>query len=34
MTPDRIRQIFKALETGEGAAFFQTLRDVRISVSN
>jgi hypothetical protein len=22
MTPDRIRQIFKALETGDGAAFF------------
>ena len=27
MTPDRIRQIFKALETGDGAAFFAHVAD-------
>ena len=27
MTPDRIRQIFKALETGDGAAFFTHVAD-------
>jgi uncharacterized protein len=27
MTPDRIRQIFKALETGDGAAFYAHVAD-------
>jgi ketosteroid isomerase-like protein len=27
MTPDRIRQIFKALETGDGAGFFAHVAD-------
>src|SRR5271154_1535309 len=27
MTPDRIRQIFKALETGDGPAFFAPVAD-------
>jgi len=27
MTPDRIREIFKALETGDGAAFFVHVAD-------
>ena len=27
MTPERIRQIFKALETGDGAAFFAHVAD-------
>ena len=27
MTPDRIRQIFKALETGDGAAFYSHVAD-------
>ena len=27
MTPDRIRQIFKSLETGDGAAFFAHVAD-------
>ena len=27
MTPDRIRQIFKGLETGDGAAFFAHVAD-------